>query len=49
MPRERIVFDNGYKGDTKICTPYEANDKSHRREIPLDRDRYETVNRRFKN
>ena len=48
LPEEKVVADKGYKGDTKVCTPYDAINKGHKRAMALGRARHEIVNRRIK-
>jgi DDE superfamily endonuclease len=45
---ENVIADNGYRGDTRICTPNMANDHQHARSMALARARHETINHRLK-
>ena len=44
---EKAMGDKGYV-DSKACTPYNANNKHHRRAMSLARCRHETINRMLK-
>ena len=48
LPGEKVVADKGYKGDPKVCTPYDAIDKDHEIAMSLGRARHEIVNRLIK-
>ena len=47
-PGEQVLADKGYKGDTRVCTPYDSKDDDHRKAMSHARCRHETVNRRLK-
>lgn len=47
-PGEQVLADKGYKGDTKVCTPFDAKSEEHRKAMSHARCRHETVNRRLK-
>ena len=38
-PGDKIITENGYKGDFKVFTPYDSNNKKNRRVINLIRAR----------
>jgi DDE superfamily endonuclease len=45
---EKVLCDKGYRGDSRACTPYHAQNKHHRKAMSVARARHETVNRRLK-
>ena len=45
---ERVIADQGYKGEPTVCTKLDAKNESHRKSMALCRARHETINRRFK-
>ena len=45
---EKVMGDRGYRGDSKVVTPYDAKNCLHKRAMAALRSRHETVNRRFK-
>ena len=47
-PGEQVLADKGYKGDIKVCTPFDAKSEEHRTAMSHARCRHETVNRRLK-
>ena len=48
LPEEKVVADKGYKGHSKVCTPYDTIDKDYKRAMSLGRSLHEIVNRRIK-
>ena len=48
-PGEKVIADRGYRGDTRISTPDDANDKEHKYAMSVLRARHETLNGRLKN
>lgn len=47
-PTEKVIADDGYRGDTKVCTKHDARDEQHRQVMGRIRARHETINRRLK-
>lgn len=47
-PGEKVIADRGYRGDTKVCTPDNANNTAHGKAMNRARARHETINRRLK-
>ncbi|KAG7344571.1 DDE superfamily endonuclease [Nitzschia inconspicua] len=45
---EHAIADRGYRGDPKILTPYEANNRQHANAMSVIRARHETINRRLR-
>jgi hypothetical protein len=47
---ERVIADKGYRGDRKVCTPFDfiTNSAQHKRVMQTLGMRHETVNGRFK-
>jgi hypothetical protein len=46
--REMVVADWGYCGDEKVCKPYGALNRRHRKAMSKARVRHETINKRLK-
>lgn len=47
-PGEKVVADQGYKGDTRVCTPDDHNDVDHKKAMIRAQTRHETMNSRLK-
>jgi hypothetical protein len=47
-PGEKVIADRGYRGDTKTCTPLDAQNRQHGMAMGRARARHETINRRLK-
>jgi hypothetical protein len=47
-PGEKVIADRGYRGDSKVVTPYDYRSHQHKLAMGVLRARHETVNRRFK-
>ena len=47
-PGEKVIADQGYKGEYSICTKIDAKNESHKKSMSICRARHETINRRFK-
>ena len=45
---ERVIADQGYKGEPTVCTKLQAKNENHRKSMAVCRARHETINRRFK-
>jgi DDE superfamily endonuclease len=45
---EKVVADRGYRGDSRVCHPDNANDRQHSIAMFTARSRHETVNGRLK-
>ena len=48
LPGEKVVADLGYKGESKVRTELDANDKAHKSAMAKIRAQHETVNRHLK-
>ena len=47
-PGEKVIADDGYRGDSKVCTKHDARDEQHQLVMGLIRAHHETINRRLK-
>jgi hypothetical protein len=47
-PGEKVIADDGYIGETKVCTKHDARDEQHRRVIRCIWAHHATINRRLK-
>ena len=45
---ERVIADQGYKGDYAVCTKLDAKNEDHKKSMSVARARHETVNGRLK-
>ena len=48
LPGEKVIADQGYKGEFRVCTKLNAEDEIHKKSMSVARARHETVNRRLK-
>ena len=48
LPGERVIADQGYKGEHTVVTKLQAKNEDHKKSMAICRARHETINRRFK-